>query len=166
MLTDKCFLLRLPTQELRKLRNYHSLSAIATALGSMSIANMRVTREFLSDKLMAQYEELVQFTDTEGNHIRYRRALKEAPDPAYADCCIPWIGQSHFPFHWMLSLTNYFPLYRPWPFGLRGMCQSHVNSQSSSTPKRAAYGSARKQTGDHRQRQTAHQLPAVHPLHE
>lgn len=55
--------------------------------------SLELTREFLSDKQMVQYEELVQLTDPEGNHYRYRRALKEVIDPAYADFCIPWIGE-------------------------------------------------------------------------
>ncbi|KAJ3548437.1 hypothetical protein NMY22_g1270 [Coprinellus aureogranulatus] len=79
-------------QELRKLRNYHSLVAIAIALGSCSVSSLGVTREYLNDRQMAQYEELVQLTDPEGNHSRYRQALKEVPDPAYADYCIPWIA--------------------------------------------------------------------------
>ena len=54
---------------------------------------LELTKGFLSKKQMAQYEELVKLADPEDNHRRYRSALEEVIDPAYADFCIPWIGE-------------------------------------------------------------------------
>ncbi|TEB36120.1 ras GEF [Coprinellus micaceus] len=126
-----------------KLRNYHSLIAIAIALGSTPVMSLELTREFLSDKQMAQYEELVQLTDPEGNHYRYRRALKEVIDPAYADFCIPWIAVHLKELHLVLhankradnskkQTTHQFPTVHP----LHGQAQG---SFGILTPRSGAF---------------------------
>lgn len=80
-------------QECRKLRNYQSLIAIAIALDSAPVQSLELTRNYLSSNMVSQLEALVSLPDPEGNHSRYRAALNEVIDPAYRDCCIPWIGK-------------------------------------------------------------------------
>ncbi|RXW17474.1 hypothetical protein EST38_g8391 [Candolleomyces aberdarensis] len=91
--------------ECRKLRNYHSLIAIAIALDSAPVQSLDLTREPLSSNMVAQLEALVRLPHPEGNYSRYREVLAELIDPAYRDYCIPWISLHSEELHSVLHLN-------------------------------------------------------------
>ncbi|KAJ2924053.1 hypothetical protein H1R20_g13049, partial [Candolleomyces eurysporus] len=89
--------------ECRKLRNYHSLIAIAIALDSAQ--SLDSTRDYLSSNTVAQLEALVKLPHPEGNYSRYREVLAEVIDPAYRDYGIPWIALHSEELHLVLHLN-------------------------------------------------------------
>ena len=77
------------------MRNYQSLFAIATALGSPPVQSLELTRKTLEKSVASELEGLVKlFNAADKNHARYRKALTEVTDPTYRGYCIPWIGKS------------------------------------------------------------------------
>ncbi|PPQ89078.1 hypothetical protein CVT25_006450 [Psilocybe cyanescens] len=80
------------TRECRKLRNFSSLVAIATALHSSPIERLRLTRLELSMQVQNKLGALKDILDVSANHRSYREALEEGIDTSGKGPCIPWLA--------------------------------------------------------------------------
>ncbi|KAJ2918084.1 hypothetical protein MD484_g2342, partial [Candolleomyces efflorescens] len=78
-------------QELRNLRNYQSLMAIAQALDSPPIRRLALTRRSLKKDAPTHLEELMKLCDV-SDQTFYRKVLSEVPDSPYRNYCIPCVA--------------------------------------------------------------------------
>ncbi|KDR72786.1 hypothetical protein GALMADRAFT_212816 [Galerina marginata CBS 339.88] len=78
--------------ECRKLRNFSSLVAIATALHSSVIEQLRLTRSQLTLQLQGKLDSLYDIINPSSNHQGYRQALNEMKSAEELDRCIPWLA--------------------------------------------------------------------------
>jgi len=74
------------------MRNFSSTLAIATALHSTVIENLRVTRKYLTRAMQDKLSALYDFVNPEYNYRHYREALGTAATPEGRDTCIPWLA--------------------------------------------------------------------------
>ncbi len=74
------------------MRNFSSTIAIATALHSTAIDNLKVTRKALTRVMQGKLSALYDIVNPEYNHRRYREALATAATPEERDTCVPWLA--------------------------------------------------------------------------
>ncbi|KAF8964650.1 ras guanine nucleotide exchange factor domain-containing protein [Flammula alnicola] len=79
-------------QECRKLRNFSSLVAIASALHSAPIERLKLTRSALTVQMQGRLQALDDIINPSSNHRGYREALNDATSSQERDCCIPWLA--------------------------------------------------------------------------
>jgi len=78
-------------QECRKLRSFSSLVAIATALHSVLIDRLKLTKSSLSLKMQDKLRDLYDIIDPTANHRTYWKALNGASS-VQRDRCVPWLA--------------------------------------------------------------------------
>ncbi|KDR73425.1 hypothetical protein GALMADRAFT_124495 [Galerina marginata CBS 339.88] len=93
--------------ECRKLRNFSSLVAIATALHSSVIEQLRLTKSQLTLQLQGKLDSLYDIINPSSNHQGYRQALNEMNSAEERDRCIPWLAVHLKELH--LILQRYPP---------------------------------------------------------
>ncbi len=82
-------------QECRKLRNFSSLVAIASALHSAPIERTPIDQIRTDAANAGKLEALGDIINPTANHRGYRNAVSDAPTPEERDRCIPWLGELH-----------------------------------------------------------------------
>jgi RasGEF domain len=74
-------------EELRKLKNYHTLVCLVNALNHTALFRMKHTRSRVSLKLKERFMKLEELTSVESNSVELRREMEAAADPS-----IPYLG--------------------------------------------------------------------------
>jgi len=80
------------SKECRKLRNFSSSVAIATALHSVAVENLKLTRKTLTRDMQTKLYALYDIVEPESNFRAYRDAIDDAASPQERDTCIIWLS--------------------------------------------------------------------------
>ncbi|KAF8163016.1 ras guanine nucleotide exchange factor domain-containing protein [Crassisporium funariophilum] len=90
-------------QECRKLRNFSSLVAIASALHSAPIERLKLTKAELTLQMQGKLDSLDDIINPSSNHRGYREALNEFNGAGLRDRCIPWLAVHLKELHMVLQ---------------------------------------------------------------
>ncbi|KAF8168726.1 kinase-like domain-containing protein [Pholiota molesta] len=78
-------------QECRKLRNFSSVVAIASALHSDPIERLKLTKSAMTFQMQGKLEALEDIINPTANHRGYRNAVNDTLSIDERDHCIPWL---------------------------------------------------------------------------